>query len=117
MTFENKVYYQYEVYASKEADFTPNTFNLIHQGQTSTFMYQAKPNETWYFKVCAINTHGNRTPFGSTYANTVKVDDLSDYSAIDLVQITHNQSPWKDAYMRKKGSIIEKSAIRSYFNV
>src|SRR5699024_4041451 len=36
-TFENKVYYQYEVYASKEADFTPNTFNLIHQGQTSTF--------------------------------------------------------------------------------
>ena len=78
-TFENKVYYQYEVYASKEADFTPNTFNLIHQGQTSTFMYQAKPNETWYFKVCCINTHGERTNFGSAYAITSKVDDLSNY--------------------------------------
>ena len=78
-TFENKVYYQYEVYASKEADFTPNTFNLIHQGQTSTFMYQAKPNETWYFKVCAINTHGERTSFGSAYATTTKIDDLSNY--------------------------------------
>ena len=78
-TFENKVYYQYEVYASKEADFTPNTFNLIHQGQTSTFMYQAKPNETWYFKVCCVNTHGERTSFGSAYASTKKVDDLSNY--------------------------------------
>lgn len=78
-TFENKVYYQYEVYASKEADFTPNTFNLIHQGQTSTFMYQAKPNETWYFKVCCVNTYGERTNFGSAYATTSKVDDLSNY--------------------------------------
>ena len=78
-TFENKVYYQYEVYASKEANFTPNTFNLIHSGQTSTYMYQAKPNETWYFKVCAINTHGDRTDFGNAYATTVKIDDLSNY--------------------------------------
>ena len=78
-TFENKIYYQYEVYASKEADFTPNTFNLIHQGQTSSFMYQAKPNETWYFKVCCINTHGERTAFGSAYATTSKIDDLSNY--------------------------------------
>lgn len=78
-TFENKVYYQYEVYASKEADFTPNIFYLVHQGQTSSFMYQAKPNETWYFKVCAINSHGNRTSFGSASANTVKIEDLSNY--------------------------------------
>ena len=78
-TFENKAYYQYEVYASKTANFTPNTFNLIHQGQTSTYMYQAKPNETWYFKVCAINSHGNRTSFGSASATTVKIEDLSNY--------------------------------------
>lgn len=78
-TFENKIYYQYEVYASKEANFTPNTFNLIHQGQTSSFMYQAKPNETWYFKVCCVNSHGERTSFGSAYASTKKVDDLSNY--------------------------------------
>lgn len=78
-TFENKIYYQYEVYASKEASFTPNTFNLIHQGQTSTFMYQARPNEKWYFKVCAINSYGNRTSFGSASAATTKIEDLSNY--------------------------------------
>lgn len=78
-TFENKVYYQYEVYASKEANFTPNTFNLIHQGQTSTFMYQARPNEKWHFKVCAINSYGNRTSFGSASATTTKIEDLSNY--------------------------------------
>ena len=42
-------------------------------------MYQAKPNETWYFKVCCINTHGERTAFGSAYATTSKIDDLSNY--------------------------------------
>ena len=78
-TFENQVYYQYEVYASKEVDFTPNTFNLIHQGQTSSYLYQAKPNETWYFKVCCVNSHGERTDFGSAYATTAKIDDLSNY--------------------------------------
>ena len=78
-TFDDKVYYQYEVYTSKESNFTPNTFNLVHKGQTSNYMYQAKPNETWYFKVCCINTHGERTDFGSAYATTVKVDDLSNY--------------------------------------
>ena len=78
-TFENKAYYQYEVYASKEVDFIPNTFNLIHQGQTSSYLYQAKPNETWYFKACCINSHGERTDFGSSYATTSKVDNLSNY--------------------------------------
>jgi len=78
-TFENQVYYQYELYASKEVDFIPNTFNLIHQGQSSSYLYQAKPNETWYFKVCCVNTHGERTDFGSAYASTTKIDDLSNY--------------------------------------
>ena len=78
-TFENQVYYQYELYASKEVDFIPNTFNLIHQGQTSSYLYQAKPNETWYFKVCCINSHGERTDFGASYATTSKVDNLSNY--------------------------------------
>ena len=64
-TFENKVYYSYELYGSKTKDFKPNTFDLIFEGQASTYMFQAKPNETWYFKVCAINTHGERTNFSN----------------------------------------------------
>lgn len=79
-TFENKVYYQYELYASKTKDFTPNVFDIIHQGQTSSFLFQAKPNETWYFRVCCVNSHGNRTEFSSQIAvTTKKVDDLSNY--------------------------------------
>ena len=79
-TYENKVYYNYELYASKTKDFVPNTFDLIHAGQSSSFLFQAKPNETWYFKVCAINTHGNRTEFSQQVTvTTKKVDDLSNY--------------------------------------
>lgn len=79
-TYENKVYYNYELYASKTKDFTPNVFDIIHQGQTSSFLFQAKPNETWYFRACAVNTHGNRTEFSSQIAvTTKKIDDLSNY--------------------------------------
>lgn len=79
-TFENKVYYSYELYASKTKGFVPNTFNLIFSGQASTYLYQAEPNETWYFRACAINTHGQRTEFSDEVeVNTVKVSDLSNY--------------------------------------
>lgn len=79
-TFENKVYYSYELYGSKTKDFKPNTFDLIFEGQASTYMFQAKPNETWYFRVCAINTHGERTNFSNqVIVNTTKIEDLSNY--------------------------------------
>ncbi|CUP59999.1 Phage-related protein [Turicibacter sanguinis] len=79
-TFENKVYYSYELYASKTKGFTPNSFNLIFSGQASTFLYQVNPNETWYFKACALNTHGQRTEFSKEIqASTVKISDLSNY--------------------------------------
>ena len=79
-TFENKVYYSYELYGSKTKGFKPNTFDLIFEGQASTYMFQAKPNETWYFKVCAINTHGERTNFSNQVTvNTTKIEDLSNY--------------------------------------
>jgi phage minor structural protein len=79
-TFENKVYYSYELYASKTKGFTPNSFNLIFSGQASTFLYQVNPNETWYFRACALNTHGQRTEFSEEVkASTVKISDLSNY--------------------------------------
>lgn len=79
-TFENKPYYSYELYASKTKDFTPNIFDIIHQGQSSSFLFQAKPDETWYFRVCAVNSHGNRTAFSSQISvTTTKVSDLSNY--------------------------------------
>ena len=79
-TYEDKVYYTYEVYASKTRDFAPNTFDLIHEGQTSSFLFQAKPNETWYFRVCAKNTHGDRTDFSpQVTVTTNKADNFDEY--------------------------------------
>ena len=79
-SFESKIYYQYELYASKVKDFTPNTFDLIFQGQASRYMFQAEPDETWYFRVCAINTYGERTEFSNQVTvTTTKIEDLSNY--------------------------------------
>lgn len=42
------------------------------------------------------------------------VDMCASYSATDLVRITHNQAPWRDAYTMGKRKI-EKDAIKGYF--
>lgn len=79
-TFEDKVYYTYELYASKVEGFTPTAFDLIHEGQTSSFPHAVKPGETWYFKVCAKNSHGRRTAFSAQVEGTSrKSDDFKDY--------------------------------------
>lgn len=44
------------------------------------------------------------------------VDKFADYSATDLVLITHNQSPWKDAYVPHMNNEITTDAIKEYFN-
>lgn len=81
-TFESKVYYTYELYASKTEGFTPNVMDLICEGQVSSFLFQVKPNETWYFKVCGKNSYGKRTAFSEEVeVVTTKVDDLSNYVA------------------------------------
>lgn len=44
------------------------------------------------------------------------VDKFADYAASDLVKLTHNQAPWKDAYARSQNNEITIRAIRDYFN-
>ena len=44
------------------------------------------------------------------------VDRFSDYSATDLVGITHNQAPWMDAYVPNRNNEITPQAIKEYFN-
>ena len=44
------------------------------------------------------------------------MEGLSEYSATDLVKITHNQSPWIDAYKDTlKNHEITQEAIKDYF--
>ena len=44
------------------------------------------------------------------------VDGFKDYSATDLVTITHRQAPWKNAYVPHMNNEITIDAIREYFN-
>ena len=79
-TFESQPYYTYELYASRIEDFTPNEFDLLFEGKGSTFLFQAKPNETWYFRVRCVNSYGRATDFSSQVTvTTTKIDDLSNY--------------------------------------
>lgn len=79
-TFENKLYYTYELYASRTKDFTPNFQDLIHAGQSSSFLFKANPDETWYFKVCAMNSHNKRTGFSNQVEVALhKIEDMNNY--------------------------------------
>lgn len=44
------------------------------------------------------------------------VDECAQYSASALVEITHNQSPWLDAYVRGVNNVISKDSIKEYFS-
>ncbi len=43
------------------------------------------------------------------------VDKFRDYSATDLVTLTHRQSPWIDAYIPDKNNEITTEAIKEFF--
>ena len=44
------------------------------------------------------------------------ITKLADFSATDLVTITHNQAPWKDAYVQYENNEITISSMRKYFS-
>ena len=44
------------------------------------------------------------------------IDKFADYSATDLVGLTHTQSPWIDAYIPHMNREITPEAIKEYFN-
>ena len=44
------------------------------------------------------------------------IDMFADYSATRLVEISHRQSPWKDAYVEGMNNIITKESIKEFFS-
>lgn len=44
------------------------------------------------------------------------VDNFKDYSATALVKLTHNQSPWCDAYVPGQNKKIDPDSIQRYFS-
>lgn len=79
-TYENKIYYDYEVYASRIRDFEPTVFHMIYSGKASAFLHEAGANETWYYRVRAVNSFGNATQFSEQVeSHTTKVSDGTKY--------------------------------------
>lgn len=79
-TYENKIYYDYEVYASRIRDFEPTVFHMIYSGKASAFLHEAGANETWYYRVRAVNSFGNATQFSEQVeVHTTKVSDGTQY--------------------------------------
>lgn len=79
-TFENKMYYTYELYASQVPDFNPTAFDKVYEGKASSYLHQAQPNESWYFRVRAINSYGHATEFSSqVIIMTNKQDNFDKY--------------------------------------
>ncbi|EGT2198726.1 TPA: phage tail protein [Clostridioides difficile] len=82
-TFDNKLYYNYEVYASQIKGFEPDTIgytNRIYVGQASSLLHEVKPMQTWYYRVRAGNTHDNYNEFSNEVsATTRKLSDAAEY--------------------------------------
>lgn len=79
-TYENKMYYNYEVYASQLENFNPTPDNMIFKGQASVFLHEVKPKQTWYYRVRACNTHGKFTELSTQVSeSTQKISDGAEY--------------------------------------
>lgn len=79
-TYENKLYYTYELYASKIKDFNPDSTNKIFEGKASSFTHETKCDEAWYYRVRAKNTHGVYTEYSSQLeVSTFKIEDGTEF--------------------------------------
>lgn len=96
-----KVYQVYKQYGSCNIPFMPSY--LVYDPEKMVNVKRVKYDDT------SIKRHDK------SIINSV-IDKFSGYSATDLVTLTHNQAPWKDAYEQGKNNEITHDAIRKYFN-
>lgn len=86
--FDNAVYVShYEVYGSKVKDFIPDTQHLLWRGRVSAFAHEVEDDDTWYYRVRAINTRGTASEF-SAQASASAAMNINDelQKAVDRAQ-------------------------------
>jgi phage minor structural protein len=67
----------YELYASQTSGFIPSTENLIYKGKTGWFKHDVDVNQTWYYRLRAVNTHGTVGPFtDEAWAMTERINTV-----------------------------------------
>ena len=94
-------YHEYKQYGSNEIPKI-NTVMEINFGKT--FNFKIVPYDD-----SVISTQDKQVIDGL-------VEKFSNYSAATLVSITHNQSPWIEAYNNGKNSVITIESMRAYYN-
>lgn len=86
-TYENKLYYSYELYASKIKDFNPDSTNKIFEGKASSYAHETNCEETWYYRVRAKNTHGAYTEYSKQLeVSTFKIEDGTEFFKSAAIQ-------------------------------
>lgn len=90
-------------------DFGPVVPNVYHQYKLfGSSIIPARMND-------ALAAYYEDIAFEDQLLIDAIVDDVSKYTASQLVQITHNQAPWKNAYRRGLNNEITNKAILDYF--
>jgi phage minor structural protein len=74
----------YEVYGSKVNNFTPDSSNLLFKGKSGGYVHNANTNETWYFRIRAINPHGVASAFTQQFSATTIQIASPDYADLSI---------------------------------
>lgn len=73
----------YEVYGSTTKGFTVDSSRLLFRGKTGGFVQKADTNQTWYFRIRAVNTHGRKSGLTAEFSastNRITTPDFEDLS-------------------------------------
>lgn len=81
---------------------------------TVSYIIIENPSDFWQSKV--VKYKDDIVTESDKQLIDLVVDEFSEYSASDLVELTHRQSPWKDAYIPHMNKEITTEAIKEYFN-
>ncbi|MCT1577944.1 phage tail protein [Oceanobacillus kimchii] len=73
---------EYRVYGSTNSNFVPSdSDNFLYATKSGGYAHDADVNEQWYFVVCAVNTHGQRSDFSQrVMAQTKQIDGNTEIS-------------------------------------
>lgn len=97
-----KVYHEFKIYGGCNIPVIDNYFDFKEDG--NPFLFEKKE-----FVDNKISKYDKKI------IDDI-VDQMAEYSATTLVNITHNQSPWCDAYKPYINNEITLNSIQNYFN-
>lgn len=96
----------------------PNVYEQFQRFGSSFIPYTFEYSEFDYLSWDETIYHFDSTEIQQDDLDFLKavVEKLNKYSASDLVTITHNQDPWRQAIHKGKCTVISKESIKDYFD-